>query len=65
MTEVKAILVVFGVSMLLLSSTLLGLMAVGANEGVLALDFIVLLAATSYAISVVVMHYGASGRRRR
>jgi hypothetical protein len=65
MTETKALLAVFASFMLLTIASLLGLIAVGANEGFLASDFILLLALQSYAISAVVMHYGKRSRDHR
>jgi len=62
-TEAKALLLVLAISMLLTLGTLGALIALGANDGVLVLDFAALLGLGSYAISSVVMHYGSSDDR--
>jgi hypothetical protein len=64
-TESRALLLVFSVSLLVAIVAILGLSAVNANGSTRFLGAIVPMMIGSYLCSRVVMHYGASGRRRR
>lgn len=65
MTEIRALLILIVAGLLFLASSLLGLIAIGANNDVLALDFVAVLALQSYGISSIVMHYGERSRRKQ
>jgi hypothetical protein len=65
MTEARAAFLVFAGSTLFMAVAVLGLKAVNANDAAISLGVIVPLVFGSYASSLVVMHYGSSGRHRR
>lgn len=51
--------------LLVIGVSIVGLRALGADESVVALGFIVPLIGGSYLISRIVLHYGANEQRRR
>jgi hypothetical protein len=65
MTEFRALLLVFAVSLLVAIAAIVGLSAANANGSARFLGAIVPMMIGSYLCSRVVMHYGESGRRRR
>ncbi len=64
MTRGRAIGLVFAATLLSTVVGILGLSALGVNEAILSLGFLVPLMVGSHVSSRVVMHYGVPPRRR-
>jgi hypothetical protein len=65
MTRTTALIVILLAGLLLEAVAVLGMAALGVRGPLLSLGAIVPLALASFSSSLVVMHYGESGRRRR
>ncbi len=65
MTKFRALTLIFVGMLLVAAAAILGLSAAHANGSAVSLGVMVPMIVGSYLCSRVVMHYGASGPRRR
>jgi hypothetical protein len=65
MTRTRALIAIFAGGLLFEAAAILGMAALGVTGELLSLGAIVPLLVMSFSSSLVIMHFGAYGRRRR